>query len=146
MAQALGVATCRLLDFPVVHDERGNLTFIEGGDHVPFEIKRVYYLYDVPGGATRAGHGHKELEQVLIAASGSFDVLVDDGVRRDLVTLNRSYFGLYIPNRVWREIVNFSSGAVCLVLASDHYDEADYFRSYDEFVEAVGGPAERLTE
>jgi dTDP-4-dehydrorhamnose 3,5-epimerase-like enzyme len=140
MAQALTVPVCRLLDFPVVHDERGNLTFIEGGDHVPFEIRRVYYLYDVPGGATRAGHAHKELEQVLIAASGSFDVLVDDGTRRDRVTLNRSYFGLYIPNHVWREIVNFSSGAVCLALVSDHFDEDDYFRSYDEFLEAVREP------
>jgi dTDP-4-dehydrorhamnose 3,5-epimerase-like enzyme len=133
MLEPLTVPACRLLDFPVVQDDRGNLTFIEGGDHVPFDIRRVYYLYDVPGGATRAGHAHKELEQVLIAASGSFDVLVDDGMQRDRVTLNRSYFGLYIPNLVWREIVNFSSGAVCLVLASDHYDERDYFRTYDEF-------------
>jgi dTDP-4-dehydrorhamnose 3,5-epimerase-like enzyme len=146
MTQAISVGTCRLLDFPVVHDERGNLTFIEGSAHVPFKIKRVYYLYDVPGGATRAGHAHKELEQVIIAASGSFDVLVDDGVRHERVTLNRSYFGLYIPNRVWREIVNFSSGAVCLVLASEHYDEADYFRSYDEFVEALDRPAGRVGE
>jgi dTDP-4-dehydrorhamnose 3,5-epimerase-like enzyme len=140
MAQALTVLGCRLLEFPVVHDERGNLTFIESGDHVPFEIKRVYYLYDVPGGATRAGHAHKELAQVLIAASGSFDVLVDDGVQRDRVTLNRSYFGLYIPKLVWREIVNFSSGAVCLALVSDHYDEDDYFRFYDEFLETARGP------
>jgi dTDP-4-dehydrorhamnose 3,5-epimerase-like enzyme len=137
MAQGLAVAACRLLDFPVVHDDRGNLTFIESGEHVPFDIKRIYYLYDVPGGATRAGHAHKELEQVLIAASGSFDVLVDDGSTSDRVTLNRSYFGLYIPNLVWREIVNFSSGAVCLALASDHFDEGDYFRKYEEFVEAM---------
>jgi dTDP-4-dehydrorhamnose 3,5-epimerase-like enzyme len=126
-----------VIEFPVVHDQRGNLTFIEGSEHVPFEIKRVYYLYDVPGGATRAGHAHRELEQVLIAASGSFDVTVDDGNSKDTVTLNRSYFGLYVPNYVWREVVNFSSGAVCLVLASDHFDEADYFRSYDKFLEAA---------
>jgi dTDP-4-dehydrorhamnose 3,5-epimerase-like enzyme len=137
MAQALSVATCRVIEFPVVHDRRGNLTFIEGGEHVPFEIKRVYYLYDVPGGATRAGHAHKELEQVMIAASGSFDVLLDDGTSRDRATLNRSYFGLYVPNYVWREVVNFSSGAVCVVLASDHFDEDDYFRTYDEFLGAV---------
>lgn len=139
MAQALTVATCRLIEFPIVHDKRGNLTFIEGGEHIPFEIKRVYYLYDVPGGATRAGHAHKELEQVIIAASGSFDVIVDDGVTQDTVTLNRSYFGLYIPTYVWRDLVNFSSGAVCLVLASDHFDESDYFRSHEEFLEAVNG-------
>jgi dTDP-4-dehydrorhamnose 3,5-epimerase-like enzyme len=137
MAEVLPVATCRLIEFPIVHDQRGNLTFIEGGEHVPFEIKRVYYLYDVPGGATRAGHAHKNLEQVIIAASGSFDVVVDDGVTRDTVTLNRSYSGLYIPTYVWRDLVNFSSGAVCLVLASDHFDESDYFRSYDEFLETV---------
>jgi dTDP-4-dehydrorhamnose 3,5-epimerase-like enzyme len=133
MLESLTVRACRLLDFPVVHDDRGNLTFIESGEHVPFEIKRVYYLYDVPGGATRAGHAHKELEQVMVAASGSFDVLLDDGSAKERVTLNRSYFGLYIPNRVWREIVNFSSGAVCLVLASDHYEESDYYRTYEEF-------------
>jgi dTDP-4-dehydrorhamnose 3,5-epimerase-like enzyme len=139
MRHALAVPACRLIDFPVVHDDRGNLTFIESDGHVPFEIKRVYYLYDVPGGATRAGHAHKELEQVLIAASGSFDVLVDDGSNHDRVTLNRSYFGVYIAKRVWRELVNFSSGAVCLALVSDHYNEDDYFRSYDEFLEEVGG-------
>ena len=139
MAKALNVATCRVIEFPVVQDQRGNLTFIEGDQHVPFEIKRVYYLYDVPGGATRAGHAHRELEQVMIAASGSFDVLVDDGSRRDRVTLNRSYFGLFVPTYVWREVVNFSSGAVCLVLASDHFDEEDYFRSYDQFLEAARG-------
>jgi dTDP-4-dehydrorhamnose 3,5-epimerase-like enzyme len=137
MAQTLTVTGCRVIEFPVVQDQRGNLTFIEGSEHVPFEIKRVYYLYDVPGGASRAGHAHKTLEQVIIAASGSFDVIVDDVARRDRVTLNRSYFGLYIPSCVWREIVNFSSGAVCLVLASDRYDEDDYFRSYDDFVDAV---------
>lgn len=137
MAQTISVPTCRVIDFPVVHDQRGNLTFIEAGDHVPFEIKRVYYLYDVPGGATRAGHAHRKLEQVIIAASGSFDVVVDDGMHRERVTLNRSYFGLYVPNYVWREIINFSSGAVCLVLASDHFDEEDYFRTYGEFLDAA---------
>lgn len=143
MTPTLSVTGCRVIDFPVIHDQRGNLTFIEGGEHVPFEIKRVYYLYDVPGGASRAGHAHKTLEQVLIAASGSFDVVVDDVSSRESVTLNRSYFGLYVPSCVWREIVNFSSGAVCLVLASDPYDEDDYFRSYDNFAAAVseGSPA-----
>lgn len=127
---------CRLLDFPKIHDPRGNLTFIEGNRHVPFEIKRVYYLYDVPGGESRAGHAHKTLEQVLVAMSGSFDVVVDDGTDRLRFHLNRSYFGLYIPPRIWREIDNFSSGAVCMALASAPYDEADYWRSYDAFVAA----------
>ncbi|MBA3347672.1 MAG: WxcM-like domain-containing protein [Actinobacteria bacterium] len=130
------LARCKLLDLPVVEDRRGNLTFIEGGEHVPFEIQRVYYLYDVPGGESRAGHGHRRLEQLLVAASGSFDVTVGDGVEQQVFTLNRSYFGLYIPPMIWREITNFSSGAVCLALASMHFDEADYFRDYDEFVRA----------
>jgi glyoxylate utilization-related uncharacterized protein len=129
---------CRLVDFPRIQDPRGNLTFIEAGRHVGFEIKRVYYLYDVPGGAERGGHAHKTLHQVLIAMSGSFDVTVDDGVhpaRR--FHLNRSYYGLYIPPMIWREIDNFSSGSVCLVLASEHYDEDDYYRDRDSFVAAA---------
>lgn len=129
----MGLAGCRILDLPVVHDPRGNLTFVEGENHIPFDIRRVYYLYDVPGGAARAGHGHRDLEQVIIAMSGSFDVLVDDGQRQMKFHLNRSYYGLYLPKKVWREIDNFSSGAVCLVLASTLYDESDYFRDYGEF-------------
>jgi hypothetical protein len=137
----MSLTRCRLLSFPRITDPRGNLTFLEGGRHVPFELKRVYYLYDVPGGATRAGHGHKTLHQVLIAMSGSFDVTVDDGVTRDKVHLNRSYFGFYIPPMVWRELDNFSSGSVCLALASDFYDEGDYYRTYEEFLEAARGNA-----
>jgi hypothetical protein len=131
------LSDCRMIDLPVVHDRRGNLTFIESGRHIPFEIRRVYYLYDVPGGAARAGHGHRELEQVIVAMSGSFDVIVDDGDERQTFHLNRSYFGLYLPKMVWREVDNFSSGAVCLVLASTLYDEADYFRDYEEFRDLV---------
>ena len=127
------LSECRNIDLPVVHDRRGNLTYIEGGRHIPFDIRRVYYLYDVPGGASRAGHGHRELEQVIVAMSGSFDVIVDDGRDRETFHLNRSYFGLYLPKMVWREVDNFSSGAVCLVMASTLYDEADYFRDYEEF-------------
>lgn len=126
-----------LIDLPRVNDSRGNLTFIEGTRHVPFEIKRVYYLYDVPGGATRAGHGHKRLEQFLVAMSGSFDVTLDDGQRKIKFHLNRSYYGLYIPSMTWREIDNFSSGSVCMALASEYYDEADYFREYTDFLKAV---------
>jgi len=135
----VGLERCRAIDLPIVHDPRGNLTFIESNRHVPFDIKRVYYLYDVPGGAERGGHAHKNLEQLLIAMSGSFDVILDDGLAKQTFSLNRSYRGLYIERLVWREIVNFSSGAVCMVLASDFYDETDYYRDYDEFIKAVRG-------
>lgn len=129
----------RIIELPKVADPRGNLTFIEGQQHVPFPIQRVYYLYDVPGGESRGGHAHRQLEQLIIAASGSFDVVLDDGLRRERHFLNRSYFGLYVPRMVWRELENFSSGSVCLVLASEHYDAADYYRNYEEFLEVVRG-------
>jgi hypothetical protein len=129
----------RLLDLPVVPDHRGNLTFIEGSRHIPFDIKRVFYLYDVPGGQSRAGHALKDVEQLLIAASGSFDVVLDYGDERSVVTLNRSYVGLYLPSLVWRELENFSSGAVCLVLASDYYDEEAYYRDYEQFRQTING-------
>jgi WxcM-like, C-terminal len=128
---------CRILELPRVQDPRGNLTFIEGGDHVPFEIRRVYYLYDVPGGAERGGHAHRELEQFVIAMSGSFDVVLKDGVTERRIHLNRSYYGLYISPMVWRELDNFSSGSVCLVLASQHFDESDYYRDYEEYLRVV---------
>jgi len=132
------LSDCKLVDLPIVHDYRGNLTFIESERHVPFEIKRTYFLYDVPGGATRAGHGHRELQQLIIAMSGSFDVHLDDGHEKRTFHLNRSYFGLYVSPMMWREIDNFSSGAVCLVLASTYYDEDDYFRDYSDFQLAAG--------
>lgn len=124
---------CRLVDLPRVHDPRGNLTFIEADRQVPFRIDRVYYLYDVPGGETRGGHAHLQLQQFIIAASGSFDVVLDDGRERRRFHLNRSYFGLYLPRMIWRELDNFSSGSVCLVLASAHYDESDYIRAYEDY-------------
>jgi dTDP-4-dehydrorhamnose 3,5-epimerase-like enzyme len=127
----------RIIELPRISDPRGNLTFVEGGVHIPFEIARVYYLYDVPGGETRGGHAHRELEQVFIAMSGSFDVVLDDGREKKTYSLNRSYYGLYVPRMVWRELVNFSSGAVCTVLASQRFRESDYFRNYDEFVAAT---------
>ena len=127
----------RVIQLPKIADPRGNLTFIEATRHVPFELKRVYYLYDVPGGESRGGHAHKALEQFIIAASGSFDVVIDDGHERRRVFLNRSYYGLYVPRMVWREIENFSSGSVCVVLASEFYEESDYYRDYREFVAAV---------
>jgi glyoxylate utilization-related uncharacterized protein len=138
MNKNASVEACRIMEFPRVQDRRGNLTFVEGGQHVPFDIKRVYYLYDVPGGAARAGHAHKGLEQILIAMSGSFDVTVDDGGERKRFHLCRSYYGLYIPPRIWREIDNFSSGSVCLALASDVYDEEDYYRDYNTFAASLG--------
>lgn len=131
------LTSCRVLDLPKFTDPRGNLSVIEGGVHIPFDIKRVYYLYDVPGGSARAGHGHKELQQVIIAMSGSFDVIVDDGYDRKRFHLNRSYYGLYIPKMMWREVDNFSSGAVCMVLASTMYDATDYQHDYTKFVDMV---------
>ncbi len=129
----MGLDRCKLMHFPRVEDPRGNLTFIEGTRHIPFEIRRVYYLYDVPGGATRAAHAHKALHQLLIAMSGSFDVTLDDGHDRRRFHLNRSYFGLYIPPMIWRDIDNFSSGSVCMALASEFFSEDDYYRDYSEF-------------
>ena len=133
----MSVDDCRVIELPRITDPRGNLTFIEAGEHVPFEIQRVYYLYDVPGGESRGGHAHRELEQVIIAMSGSFDVLLDDGRNQRRVSLNRSYYGLYMPTMIWRELVNFSSGSVCTVLASRHYEPKDYFYDYDTFAVAA---------
>ncbi|OHB70527.1 MAG: hypothetical protein A2W17_06635 [Planctomycetes bacterium RBG_16_41_13] len=133
----MSIGECKIIEFPKITDSRGNLSFIEGNRHVPFDIKRIYYLYDVPGGATRAGHAHKMLEQVIIAISGSFDIVLDDGFSKNRFHLNRSYYGLYISSMVWREIDNFSSGSVCLVLASTFYDEADYYRNYSDFLSAA---------
>lgn len=135
----MSIGNCKIIEFPRINDSRGNLSFIEGNRHVPFDIKRIYYLYDVPGGATRAGHAHKMLEQVIIAISGSFDIVLDDGFSKNRFHLNRSYYGLYISSMVWREIDNFSSGSVCLVLASTFYDEADYYRNYSDFLSVARG-------
>jgi dTDP-4-dehydrorhamnose 3,5-epimerase-like enzyme len=133
----MGLEACRIIELPKIADPRGNLTFVEGARHVPFEFKRVYYLYDVPGGAERGGHAHKELHQFIIAMSGSFDVALDDACEKKRFHLNRSYYGLYVPPMIWREIDNFSSGSVCLVLASSVYNADDYYRDYDEFRRAV---------
>lgn len=128
---------CRIIELPKISDPRGNLTFIEGNRHIPFDIKRTYYLYDVPGGAERGGHAHKELHQLIIAMSGSFDVLLDDGWAKKRYHLNRSYYGLYVCPMMWRELDNFSSGSVCMVLASNYFDDDDYYRDYELFVKTV---------
>jgi len=133
------IDNCKLIQLPKINDPRGNLTFIEAGRHIPFQIKRVFYLYDVPGGADRGGHALKNCHQFLIAMSGSFDVVVYDGKEKQKFQLNRSYYGLHLPPMIWREMDNFSSGSVCLALASEPYDEKDYFREYNQFLLAVGG-------
>jgi len=130
----MGLYDCKIINLPKIIDNRGNLTFIESNNHIPFDIQRVYYLYDVPGGAERGGHAHKILHQFIIAISGSFDILLDDGFAKKTYHLNRSYIGLYICPMIWRELGNFSSGSVCMVLASAKYDECDYYRNYNDFL------------
>ncbi|MCK4819565.1 WxcM-like domain-containing protein [bacterium] len=124
---------CKIITLPKIDGTNGSITPITGGKDIPFEIARIYYLYDVPGGEARGGHAHKELQQLLISASGSFDVILNDGRKKRKICLNRSYYGLYIPKLIWRELDNFSTGAICLVLASLPYDKNDYIRNYEEF-------------
>jgi dTDP-4-dehydrorhamnose 3,5-epimerase-like enzyme len=133
----MALADCRIIELPKISDPRGNLTFIEGNHHIPFDIKRIYYLYDVPEGAERGVHGHRRLQQLIVAMSGSFDVILDDGFETRTFHMDRSYYGLYISPMMWRKIINVSSGAVLMVLASEIYDEFDYFRDYKQFLEAV---------
>ena len=128
------VFDCSIIHFPKIHNRAGNITPIQNNIEVPFAIKRVYYLYDVPGGESRGAHGHKELEQIIIAASGSFDITIDDGKNKKTVQLNRPYFGLHLKPGMWRDLSNFSSGAICLVLASQLYDANDYLREYTDFL------------
>lgn len=137
----MSVADCKLIELPKISDPRGNLSFIEGGQHIPFNINRVYYLYDVPGGSDRGSHAHKELHQFIVAMSGSFDVVLSDGKDSQRFHLNRSYYGLYVCPMMWRHLDNFSSGAVCMVLASAHYDEADYIRDYAQYLRLVSNTA-----
>lgn len=133
----MSLENCKIIELPKINDPRGNLTFVESGRHVPFEIKRVFYLYDVPGGESRAGHALKSCHQFIIASSGSFDVIVDDGFEKRTFPLNRSYYGLYVPPLLWREIENFSSNSICTVLASEFYSAADYYYSYEQFLAAA---------
>ena len=133
-ARETTVDDCTIVDLPRFIRPEGSITAVEGGGEVPFELQRVYYLYDIPGDQYRGGHAHRELQQLLVSCLGAFDVVLDDGTNRRTVTLNRSYYGLYLPPGIWREIVNFSSGSICLVLASLPYDESDYVREYADFV------------
>ena len=127
------VFACSLVEISKVHSDIGNITVLENGDNIPFDVKRIYYLYDVPSGEERGGHAHYELEQYIIAASGSFDVVLDDGINRRRILLNRPNLALHIVPGLWRELDNFSSGSICMVLASHTYDESDYIRDYKEF-------------
>lgn len=134
MSKQATIADCKIIDLRKIQDPRGNLTPIEGNADVPFEIKRIFYLYDVPGGESRGAHAHYKDNQFLIAASGAFEVFVDDGVNQKVFTLNRPYYGLLVPPGIWAAEQEFSSGSVCLVLTDSKYEAEDYIRDYDEFL------------
>jgi len=136
----MNLAECKIINLEKISDPRGNLTFIEGHKHVPFDIKRVYYVYDVPGGSERGGHAHKCLKQLVIALSGSFDIILNDGMDKKTFHLSRSYYGLYICPMIWREMNNFSSNSVCLVLASNEYSEEDYYRNFESYMQDRWSP------
>jgi len=129
-----GIYNCNVFILPKIHNRSGNITALNNSTDLPFNIQRVYYLYDIPGGELRGGHAHKELHQLIVAVSGSFDITLDDGLNKKTVSLNRPYYGLHVIPGIWRELSNFSSGAVCLVLASHKYDENDYIRNYSDFI------------
>ena len=137
-AERSTVHDCKLMDLPKIGERKGWITPIYGQEHVPFDIARVYYLYDIPGGATRAAHAHRRLQQLMVSVLGSFEIVLDDGREKRVITLNRPYYGLYIPPGIWRELVNFSSGAICMVLASEYYSETEYIRDYGAFLTVKG--------
>ncbi|KAA3649591.1 MAG: WxcM-like domain-containing protein [Bacteroidetes bacterium] len=131
------IYNCNLIELPKIHNKEGNLTSVENSKEIPFEVKRVFYLYDVPGGESRGAHAHKKCHQFIVAASGAFEVLLDDGNVKRVIQLNRPYMGLHIPPGIWASEINFSSGSICLVLASHKYDEADYIRDYNEYIKLL---------
>lgn len=133
----MSINDCKLIELPKIMDQRGNLTFIESQRHMPFEIQRVYYLYDVPNMAQRGGHAHKNLQQLILCLSGSFDVILGDGFEKKIMHLDCPSVGLHVVSGIWRELVNFSANSICLVLASDFYREDDYFRNYDDFLKSI---------
>ncbi len=130
------IEQCRIIDLPKIMDDRGNLSFMESSRHVPFAIRRSYWIYDVPGGESRGSHAYRELEEFVVALSGSFEVFLDDGVHQKVVTLNRAYYGLYVPSMIWRRLQNFSTNSVAFIVASRSYSEGDYIRDYEEFRKA----------
>ena len=132
------VNDCKIIELPRFLDARGNLSFVEQNNHIPFEIKRTYWIYDVPRGEERGGHAFRQNEEFIVALSGAFDVVVDDGLHKKTFSLNHSYYGLYVPNGLWREMNNFSTNSFALEFGSTHYDKADYIRSYDEFLKLKG--------
>jgi oxalate decarboxylase/phosphoglucose isomerase-like protein (cupin superfamily) len=131
----MNLSHVKTLSLPKIMDDRGNLTFVEGENHIPFEVKRIYLIYDVPGGESRGGHAYKELDELIVALSGSFDLNLDDGVSQTKISLNRSYNAVFVPHGLWRKMDNFSTNSLCLVLASTSYNELDYIRNYDEFLQ-----------
>lgn len=137
MASMSSIHDCKLIKLPKISNRCGSITTIEGSYLIPFDIARVYYLYDVPGGAMRGGHAHKQLQQLIIAVMGAFDVVLDDGINKKTIRLDRAYYGLYVTTMIWRELENFSSGGISLVMASLPYDESDYYRDYDHFLKAI---------
>jgi hypothetical protein len=137
LPQSASIRDCKIFDLPRIFYREGNLTSINGGVEIPFDIKRTFYIYDIPGGESRGAHAHYTCHQFIVCMIGGFDVAVDDGASRDTIHLNRSYKGLYIPPMIWASEINFSSGSICLVFASDVYNEADYFRDYGKFSAAV---------
>jgi dTDP-4-dehydrorhamnose 3,5-epimerase-like enzyme len=134
----MSIKDCTIIDLPKITDPRGNLTFLESNKHIPFDIKRVFYIYDVPTEVDRGAHAHKTLHQFLVCLSGSFDVAIDDGIDKSIVHLNRPWKGLHIPPMIWASEINFDPGSVCLVIVSDFYNESDYIRDYKIFLERVG--------
>lgn len=128
------IYNCRIIELPKIQNRAGNITALENLNDIPFEVKRVYYLYDIPGGEDRGGHAHKNLQQFIISVSGAFDVLIDDGTNQKVFRLDRPFFALHIVPGIWRELLNFSSGAICLVIASDIYNESDYIRYYQKYL------------